>query len=92
MNNVIKFKAFLENIKQFDPFLIESIQKAFNILLESTEEIVKDVKAKMQPEEETEDIWKKLIGEEGEDEEVTEELPLEAEMPEEELSSETPKL
>jgi hypothetical protein len=91
MNNVIKFKAFLENIKQFDPFLIESIQKAFNILLESTEEIVKDVKAKMQPEEETEDIWKKLIGEEGEDE-VTEELPLEAEIPEEEPSPETPKL
>ena len=46
-----KFINFLNDIKEKDPTLVEAVQKVYNLLFESTEELVDKVKAKVKPEE-----------------------------------------
>lgn len=42
-----KFTEFLNNMRQFDPVLIESVEKGFAMIFESTEDVVEDVKKKV---------------------------------------------
>jgi len=50
-----KFTEFLRNMRQFDPILIEAVEKGFDMIYEATEDVVEDVKEKVgdTPEEDT---------------------------------------
>jgi len=50
-----KFTEFLYNMREFDPILIEAVEKGFNMIYESTEDIVEDVKKKVGTGEDTSD-------------------------------------
>ena len=56
-----QFNNFLNEVKEKDVFLIEGIQKAYNILFESTEEIVQQVKEKVGSDDE--ETWEELLEE-----------------------------
>lgn len=52
MENIKQFNNFLNKLKEDEPALIETIQKAFSMLFESTEDVVERAKEKVvQPEE-----------------------------------------
>ena len=75
MKQIHKFKGFLDDIKEKNPVLIESIKKAFNLIFEevevrSTEKKVEEVKKKVGSGSVQQEWEKLLAGEETESSDI----------------------
>ena len=80
-----KFTEFLGNLRQFDPVLIEAIEKGFNMIYEATEDVVSDIKEKVGTGEEISDELAEIESTPEVEPEVEPDVDELGEMPEEDL-------